>query len=418
MGEWPIPLGPISLTIVTCGLQRVTDEPSARPLQATALGPVLVLPKEYEFLRCRCVDLALDQDSQASRDGASEKAVAQLLSECSARGSDRMIAYRQSGRWIQSFEPTTMPSPGASTTRLRSRGIYLVTGGLRGIGLELADYLAQTVQARLILIGRSPPRPEVELRLKVMEAAGAEVLVVLADVADSAAMQAAMAKARQRFGALDGIGVIHAAGIAGGGAVQTRSEQATSAVLRPKVHGTLVLDALVQGLAPDFVCLCSSLNAIVSRFGQADYCAGNAFLDAFAHYKQGTTSIQYTSINWDAWREVGIAARAAAEGKSRLIDLSTALTSADGIAAFLQALLSALPQVVVSTVPLQPRLALSAAPEHVVPTARSFPRPTLSQAYMPPQTELEQGLCAIWQSLLGIEPVGVADNFKDLGETP
>jgi acyl transferase domain-containing protein len=408
------PDGEMKLTLLTAGLQRVADEPTWRPSQAASLGPCLVLPKEYEFLRCQLIDLECQPDAAGAVIPPTEQGAAQLLAECGADSGDGVVAYRKGERWVQTFAPITLPEPAAAAARLRPRGVYLITGGLGGIGLELADYLAQAVRARLILIGRTPPGPAAQERIQALEALGAEVLCGVADVADPAAVKAVLAAAAARFGALDGLGVIHAAGIAGGGAVQSRSTAAHSAVLRPKVQGTVVLDALVRKYKPDFFILCSSLNALLSRFGQADYCAANAFLDAFAQKAGGATV--YTSINWDAWREVGIAARAG----SRLIDLTGALSTKDGIALFQQCLASALPQVAICSEPLLERLraARSAPAESAAartPAAASFPRPLLNNPYLAPRTALERTLCAIFQSFLGIEPVGVSDRFAELG---
>jgi hypothetical protein len=254
-------------------------------------------------LRCRSIDLPAPLSTK-------EDAVLGLLvAECLGTGTERLVAYRRGQRFVQAYEPVALPPPDSAAARLRKGGCYLITGGLGGVGMELAQALFQTVSARLVLIGRSPPQPAVQARLDGLRAAGAELLIAAADVAEPAAMRAVIAQVQERFGGLHG--VIHAAGIAGGGAVQARSLEAAAAVLRPKVQGTLVLDAVLPQTL-DFVVLCSSLNALLPRFGQVDYSAANAFLDAFAIHKQGRSGTLFTSINWEAWREVGGAARAAA----------------------------------------------------------------------------------------------------------
>ncbi|HRI51336.1 MAG TPA: beta-ketoacyl synthase N-terminal-like domain-containing protein, partial [Pseudomonadota bacterium] len=189
---------PLKLTIATCGLQRVADEPTRRPSQAVALGPCRVLPREYDFLRCRLVDLECSAEAAAAQPTPpaimlpSEQAIRQLVAECSSDQTDCVVAYRQGERWVQTFEPTTLPAPAAAGARLRPRGVYLITGGLGGIGLELASYLAQAVSARLILIGRSTPGPAAQQRVKALEALGAEVFCGVADVADAAALRAVL----------------------------------------------------------------------------------------------------------------------------------------------------------------------------------------------------------------------------------
>jgi len=301
---------PVSVTVVTSGLHRIGDEPPGRPIQAAVLGPCRVIPQEYDHIRMHNVDLP------AVLGAPRDDVITELLAECGVAGADDAVAYRQGRRLLRIFEPATAPPPDAGLGRLRPRGVYLITGGLSGIGLELAGHLAQAVQARLVLIGRSQPRPDVLQRLRSFEGLGAEVLVDSADVADLDQMRAVAARARARFGRIDG--VIHAAGVGGGGAVQGRSSDDMAAVLQPKVLGTLVLDAVTKELEPDFVVLCSSLTAVLGGYGQADYCAANAFLDAFAHHKHGLSRTLFTSINWDAWREVGMAARAAARGQRSL----------------------------------------------------------------------------------------------------
>jgi NAD(P)-dependent dehydrogenase (short-subunit alcohol dehydrogenase family) len=185
--------------------------------------------------------------------------------------------------------------------RLKKNGVYLVTGGLGGVGLEIAEHLARTVQARLILIGRSPfpIREEWERwlathdpldsisskiqKLRSMEDFGAEVLACSADVASREQMQEVMDQARARFGAVNG--VIHCAGVADyAGIIQRRTRDMTENVMAPKVNGTFVLQNILQDVRLDFFVLFSAIGTILykTKFGQVGYNAGNEFFDAFA----------------------------------------------------------------------------------------------------------------------------------------
>src|SRR5205807_1084372 len=76
----------------------------------------------------------------------------------------------------------------------------------------------------------------------------------------------------------------------------------------PKVKGTLVLAELFKDTQLDFLVLCSSLASVLGSFGQVDYCAANAFLDAFAHRNTSRYGTFTLSINWDIWQEVSQAA--------------------------------------------------------------------------------------------------------------
>jgi phthiocerol/phenolphthiocerol synthesis type-I polyketide synthase E len=128
-----------------------------------------------------------------------------------------------------------------------------------------------------------------------------------ADVADPEEARALVRDTIARFGALDG--VIHAAGVTGGGALQRWTREDSLAILRPKVHGTLALDAALRDVPINFFFLCSSLTAILGGFGQADYAAANTFQDAFAQATNVEGKRLVVSVAWDGWREVGAAAR-------------------------------------------------------------------------------------------------------------
>jgi NAD(P)-dependent dehydrogenase (short-subunit alcohol dehydrogenase family) len=117
-------------------------------------------------------------------------------------------------------------------------------------------------------------------------------------------------------------GLIHAAGVAGGGILQLKERDAAARVMAPKVEGTLVLESVLRDEPLDFVLLCSSVASLVGGFGQVDYCAANAFLDAYALRAASSKGLLTLSVNWDAWREVGMAVNTAVPARSRPRELS------------------------------------------------------------------------------------------------
>ncbi|HKV11827.1 MAG TPA: SDR family NAD(P)-dependent oxidoreductase, partial [Thermoanaerobaculia bacterium] len=307
--------------------------------------------------------------------------------------------------------------------RLRERGVYLITGGFGGLGLEVADWLARTVSARLVLVGRTPLAEDDRRldRIRELEALGAEVMVAAADVTDEAALAAVRDQATARFGAVHG--VIHAAGRPGGGIIQRKTRDLAEAVLAPKVRGALALDRVFAELPLDFLVLFSSITAVLAQPGQADYAAANAFLDAFA--RERTARGAFTlSIGWDAWRETGmaVATEVPDELKAwREEELKRGMTSTEGVEALRRALGAGVPWLVVSTEDLPARIERNRASrtEEELDKARevreSHPRPLLANACVPPRTEAERRVAAVWEELLGIEGIGVHDNFFDLG---
>ena len=118
-------------------------------------------------------------------------------------------------------------------------------------------------------------------------------------------MRDAIEDVRQQFGGLHGI--VHAAGIAGGGVIQRKTVEAATRVLAPKVRGTLALAPAIGAASLDFVALCSSINAIVGGPGSVDYTAANAFMDGLAIHRR-RRGLAATSINWGPWAETGMAA--------------------------------------------------------------------------------------------------------------
>jgi acyl transferase domain-containing protein/NADPH:quinone reductase-like Zn-dependent oxidoreductase/surfactin synthase thioesterase subunit len=190
----------------------------------------------------------------------------------------------------------------------REDGVYLVTGGLGGVGFATARWLAQRQAARnLILVGRSAPGPERLEEIRKLEIeTGARVRVKSMDIGERGGVAELLAEIRT-----DGLplrGVVHAAGVLDDGLLMEQTGDRLGSVARPKVAGAVHLDELTRGDPLDFFLLYSSMVSLLGNPGQSAYGAANAFLDALAHERraQGLTAL---SVNWGPWAEVGMAAR-------------------------------------------------------------------------------------------------------------
>lgn len=308
----------IQINVVSSEIHDVCGDDVVCPSKATSLGPCKSIPREYPNMDSRSIDI------QVSGDPKTRAALLDsLLAEFVAKSEDEMVAYRGGHRWIQAIEPFRCLAPAEDHSRLREGGVYLITGGLGGIGLVIAEYLAQSVHARLALVGRStfPNREQWDewlgahgddnpvskkiRALRRLEELGSEVEVFSADISDHDQMREVSAQIRQRFGAIHG--VIHSAGVPGEGIIELKDPKTAAQVLAPKVKGTLVLYDLFQDANLDFFVLFSSLTGIIGAIGQSDYSAANSFLDAFAHSKKNSQGIAPVSIVWDRWDEVGMA---------------------------------------------------------------------------------------------------------------
>ncbi|SFU37836.1 type I polyketide synthase [Nitrosospira multiformis] len=430
----------VEITVVTDQFEDVTGSESLRPEKALLLGPCKVIPQEYAYLSCRLVDVELP----AGDDTAKNRLAHQIVAESQSEPVSSMVAYRGPHRWIQTFEPIQCRKPEKARLRLRNGGVYLITGGLGGIGLTLAEHLAGSYRAKLVLMGRSPLPAREQwsnvisaaekadlLRSKIekvmhLEALGAEVLVLQADVAIQAELKAAVTQAYEHFGAIHG--VIHSAGEVGTDLISVKTGERVAKVFAPKVQGTQALQAVFRNASLDFMLLCSSLAAMAGGLSKVDYCAANAYLDAVA--REATRSVYsgstfpVISVNWDSWRDVGMAANMAMpEGMG--------ISPKEGAEAFERIVNNMVrPQVIVSTLDLHSRLnqtqedlvdlvgqssALAESRKPEQGSQQRYPRPVLDTAFVAPESELEQSIAEIWQSLLGMDAVGIHDNLFELG---
>ncbi|MER8906025.1 SDR family NAD(P)-dependent oxidoreductase, partial [Mesorhizobium sp. M0772] len=241
------------ILVVTSELADVSSGDALCAPKALAIGPCLVVPQEYQHLTCRIVDVAADVVVAAQADGLDR-----LVAELSRTSDVAVVALRGADRWAEDVTPVRLqagaaPGPGW----LRPGGVYLVTGGLGGIGLAVAEYLHSSVGASLVLIGRQVGAQND--RVAALQRQGADVLVLSADVGDAAQMERVVEAAIARFGALHG--VFHAAGVPPSGLIQNKTAALAEAVMRPKLAGVLALQQALTGRSLDFLCLFSSISS-------------------------------------------------------------------------------------------------------------------------------------------------------------
>jgi acyl transferase domain-containing protein len=307
----------IDIALVSNRMQQVSDEQVRNPARAVLLGPARVIPLELPGITCRSIDVDLENDPAA-------RCAELILAEMNSLWNNNAIAFRQEERFVQTLEPINLA---LATERncLEPGGVYLVTGGLGGIGLLVADQLAREFNARLVLVSRSAISPETKWNAslsdsslsetdkrrirKLMEirSVSAGLLVLQGDVTSLEQMRNVVASAISHYGRIDG--VFHAAGVLDDGPLLKKSKESAAGVLDPKIRGTLVLEAALRNIPLQCFVLFSSISSIFPPPGQVDYAAANAFLDAFAVSRKGPVTV----INWGAWRNVGMAARSGSQ---------------------------------------------------------------------------------------------------------
>lgn len=343
---------PLHVLMGTVGAQRVHDSDQVPwPEQATVLGPAMVIPRELADVTVSCIDVdpadlaalrttrtrvrTRARSARSSSRAQAEQLVEALVVEAQARPNCDAVALRGTERFLHDLRRARVPEPTVSTSDslpLRDGGVVLLTGGLGGIALTVAEQLARTRSAKLVLLSRSGlpdsvtwddivrklgsghPLSKRIAAVRHLESAGSEVMVVAGDVADVERMRQVLAEVRARFGDLHG--VVHAAGVVRDNLLAVKQQGEVEDVFSPKVAGTLVLDELTRGLDLDMFVVFSSTSTISAPVGQVDYVAANAFLDAFVQARHGRSRTRFLAIDWGIWNEVGMAAEAA----SRMTD--------------------------------------------------------------------------------------------------
>jgi len=429
------------IVAISNDMQSVTGDESIVPGKATILGPTKVIPLEYPTLSCRSIDLVLPPQGSEQE----KRLLEQLTGELLAAPDDTVVAFRGNRRWTQVFEPVSLPAESEQDAPLRHGGMYLITGGLGGIGLAIAEDFARRVQARLVLVSRSglPPReewgqivsnPEANAnvirqiyQIRALEELGSEVLVLAADVADEAQMRSVIQQTLATFGALNG--VVHAAGVPGIGLIQLKTPDSSASVMAPKIAGVLALEQALQDIPLDFLVLFSSITSATGGGpGQVDYCAANAFLDAYAlrnHQRHGMTiTINWGEWQWNAWQQGLSGYDPEAQAFFKQHRQRFGIPFAEGMQALQRALAARQPQLVVSTQDFRRIMELSTSftaatmlqkAKQSIQTRPAHARPVLGSSYVAPRNEMEQKVTAIWEEILGVTQIGINDNFFELG---
>jgi acyl transferase domain-containing protein/NADPH:quinone reductase-like Zn-dependent oxidoreductase/thioesterase domain-containing protein/nucleoside-diphosphate-sugar epimerase len=189
----------------------------------------------------------------------------------------------------------------------RSDGTYLITGGLGALGLQVAVWLAEQGAGTVALLSRRSPSPESERSIAAIRERGAQVIVLTGDVANAQSLAGALAQLPADAPPLRG--VVHAAGVLADGVLSDMTLDQLDRALAPKMDGAYNLHVATLEQPLDFFVLFSSVASVLGSPGQANYAAGNAYLDALAHVRRAL-GLPAIAINWGPWAGSGMAAEA------------------------------------------------------------------------------------------------------------
>ncbi len=315
-----------SLWLVTRGAQSTSEKERVSHLGSSVLwGLGKSITREHPDLHCRRVDLDASAPGHEVEQLQAELLGGSAEDEIALRGTSRRVARLVRSRRARSMGSDVALSPDAS---------YLVTGGLGGLGLVVAERLVERGARHLVLMGRRAPTPEARVRLDVLEQRGAKLQVVQCDVAVASELERAVSELSGRMPPIRG--VVHSAGVIDDGLFVQMTPERLAKAFAPKVSGGWNLHRAFQDTALDFFVVFSSASSLIGSAGQANYVAANAFLDGLARHRQAQ-GLPGLSLNWGAWADVGAAAEESIRRRMEQLGFGV-IPLEDGLQVFEQAL--------------------------------------------------------------------------------
>ncbi|MWC28629.1 SDR family NAD(P)-dependent oxidoreductase [Paenibacillus sp. MMS18-CY102] len=427
---------PVELILAAAGAYCVDGkEVRTNPAAAALFAMGKAIHWEMPHIRARCVDYGYTANDV---DGL----VAALMSE-SADAAPYTTAWREGKRYIEQVSTLKNLPDGEANIAWRTDGVYLITGGLGGIGLRIAEQIAAKGAVRIALLNRSafPPREAWEQivsadgqssdahrirAIQAIERTGAQVDVIAADTADERSLREALELLRHRYGRVNGI--VHSAGSGDGNYLSQLTELEFEAFTAAKVRGAQLLDELTRADDPDFLILFSSAITLVGGIGSGPYAAGNAWQDAYASARR-IEGGRVLSIAWPSWERTGLSAASETDERKELLRI---LQPDRGMEAFERLLSMPAAHVLVGEwnrdsvlfelgdmLPFRMGEALAAsgkqAEEKPSKVVHAAPVKLKGKSEGASYSDVEQKVAQAWMAVLGYDELGVEDNFFELG---
>ncbi len=282
---------PPRLWVVSRDGLAVNDGELGDPSVSALTGLIRVLAYEHPDLRTTLVDLSGD-------------AVSALSAEFGLSGDD-VIAWRDEKRYAKRLSRATLANV-KSGTAVRTDGSYIITGGLRGLGLAMARWLVDSGAGRVVLNGRSTPSDEAQALVEEL-GQRAQIAVVLGDIAAPGVAEKLVSAAEETGLTLRGL--MHSAVVLDDQIVAGLSQDSLERVWAPKAIGALRLHAVTSGPVGnelDWWLGFSSTSSLLGAPGQGAYAAASAWLDGLVDWRRAS-GLPATTINWGQWSDIGVA---------------------------------------------------------------------------------------------------------------
>jgi len=454
----------IRLIVISSHANPTSPDDEVAYEKSPILGFVKTISQELPWLQSTHVDLSVN---------SVEVNAGYVLREIHLSSMEKEIAYRNGQRLVSCLEKVDITRETKQDLPFKKGGMYLLTGGLGGIGLVIAEYLLQNYQARLVLIGRTtlPERSmwksyleqsgilseKINAYLK-LEQLGGEVIYQTVDVYNFLRLQQVVKHAKLNWQSeLDG--VIHLAGIFQERLLLEETRDSFAEMLRSKVMGTWLLPKLLDEHSNGLFINFSSVNGFFGGFKVGAFAAASSFLDSFSHFQRHKKSLRSFCFAWSMWDEVGISCGYQMKKLSRARGYYT-ISDRQGLFSLLSSLHYGQSQLLLGLNGSNPRIRCYlkaksyqiqklcayltsevALIEHIsrlkkLEVKDSFGTPSTcrflqekevmltetsggtyqaNSDFVVPRTDIERQITIIWEKVLNIPQVSIHDNFFELG---
>lgn len=329
---------PISLIFITKNAEKITEnDQNVFPISKSLTGMGVSIEDEYSNIKVRTIDVD------------KEMSVLDLHNEICFGEKMYSVAYRKGTRYLQKMKKISFSEKiNNSTLNLHTDGVYVIAGGLGGMGLAITKYLFEIEpNVKIAILNRSFTEEDIlegkdddnnqEFKFKreailKLKNEGKKVEIVKVDISRYNQLNDVFVSLRNKYSKING--VINAAGVPGDGFILNKNWDTFEETLKPKIYGSWNLDQVTRQDNLEFFVLCSSMTSIFGAPGQSDYAAANAFLDSFSFYRkqEGKNSL---TIDWTGWSDSGMAVRNGQPLKETYVKF---LSDEEGVLAFLYAL--------------------------------------------------------------------------------
>ncbi|UII23761.1 non-ribosomal peptide synthetase/type I polyketide synthase [Fulvivirga ligni] len=401
------------------------------PDKSTLISAIQVIPQENAGLNGKIIEI----------DGTSllknhQQIYHTIYQEIISDNADSIISFRGGKRWVRNIEPYDLKYHNELQSIVKPDGTYIIIGGLGEIGHTLGMYLLSAFNANVILIGRSAlPKKHQWIkengtddeiskknsRFAEMEKAGGRVEFIQTDSSSVEQMSKVIDQVSAEYGKVQGI--FHAAGV-----LDRDLFNLASSITQEQVRGHFpakdkiltVLKDIVEHHEVEFIAAVSSLSSLVGGLGMVGYAAANQYMDSWIERENRRSNVKWISLNfcnWEGWKD-DFADLSLSDDA-----LKTFITPKEGKEVFKRLLMANNneTQIAISPVDLPSliekwkSIETSKEVNKVKKQATRQDKPAISVTYQAPESEMEEKLVVIWEELFGFGPIGVNDDFMELG---